>query len=389
VRSPVRSTCAALVAALLASGCGRPVYNLGKVIGAAPPDSIAMDVFLIGDAGLPAPKDEPVLEGLKRAIRWDPGRSFVVFLGDNVYPAGIPPEGTPYRAEAERILDEQLDVLRDTRARGLFVPGNHDWEAGGAGGWDAIRRQAEYVEGKGGDLVEFLPRGGCPGPEVLDLGDAVRLIALDTQWWLHDQAKPRSADSGCAAYTDAQVIDSVRAALRTAGPRLTVVVGHHPIVSGGEHGGYFDWPSYLVPFYPWARRGGFADQDIASTGYRRMIRVLTAAFQPERPVVYAAGHEHNLQVLRRNPAGYLLVSGGGIYGHTSQVRAITGSRYINRASGFMRLTVLRDGRARLAVVLVDSKGEPSENFSMWLDRPAGTPAPVRAAAGSETGDADS
>lgn len=389
MRSTIRTTCAALVAALLVSGCGKPVLNIGKVIAAVSPDSVALDLFLIGDAGLPAPRNEPVLAALTRTLAWDPDRTFVVYLGDNVYPAGLPAAGDPYREEAERILDEQLEVLRDTRTRGIVIPGNHDWEAGGSAGWDAVRRQAAYVEERGGGYVDFLPRGGCPGPEVVDVGREVRLVALDTQWWLHDGPKPASAASGCATYTDAQVIDSVRAALRSAGERLTIVVGHHPIVSGGEHGGYFDWPSYVFPLYPWARRGGFADQDISSTGYRRMIRVLSAAFVPERPVVYAAGHEHNLQVLRRDPAGYLLVSGGGIYGHTSQVRAITGTRYANRASGYMRLTVLHDGRVRLAVILVDAEGESSENFSMWLERPAGVPAPARAATEQEDADADS
>ncbi len=389
MRIVVRNVCAALAAALLASGCGKPHFNLGKVIDAVSRDSVALDLYLIGDAGLPAPTGEPVLDALKRTLAEDPDRSFVVYLGDNVYPAGLPAEGNAYRAEAERILDEQVEVLRDTRTQGIILPGNHDWEAGGRGGWDAIRRQAAYVEEKGGDRVRFLPRGGCPGPEVVDVGREVRLLVLDTQWWLHDFAKPTSAASGCATYTDAQVIDSVRAALRGAAGRLTVVVGHHPLVSGGEHGGYFDWPSYLIPAYPWARRGGFADQDISSTAYRRMIRVLTAAFQPERPVVYAAGHEHNLQVLRRDPAGYLLVSGGGIYGHTTQVRAITGSRYINRASGFMRLTVLRDGRVRLAVLLVNARGEATENFSMWVDRPAGTPVQAPAATRAGGTDADS
>jgi hypothetical protein len=382
-----RAFCAATVAALLAGGCARPVYNLGKVVGAVSPDSVALDLFLIGDAGLPAPGGDPVLQALERTLRWDPNRSYVVYLGDNVYPAGIPPEGHAYREEAERILDEQVEVLRDTRTRGLFIPGNHDWEAGGGGGWDAVRRQAEYVLDVGDGLAEYLPRGGCPGPEVVDVGEEVRLVALDTQWWLHDGPKPRDASSGCATFSDQQVIDSVRTLLRTAGERATVVVAHHPLVSGGEHGGYFDWPTYLFPFYPWARRGGFADQDVGTTGYRRMIRVLTAAFSPEPPLVYAAGHEHNLQVLRRDPARYLLVSGGGIYGHTSQVRAITGTRYANRASGFMRLTFLRDGRIRLAVILVDAEGETTENYSAWLERPRGEPTPAVVSTGEGT-DAD-
>jgi hypothetical protein len=55
----------------------------------------------------------------------------------------------------------------------------------------------------------------------------------------------------------------------------------------------------------------------------------------------------------------------------------------------MRLTVLRDGRVRLAVLLVNAEGEATENFSMWVDRPAGTPVQAPAATRAEGTDADS
>ena len=38
--------------------------------------------------------------------------------------------------------------------------------------------------------VRLLPKGGCPGPEVVDLGPHLRLIVLDSEWWVHNDVKP-------------------------------------------------------------------------------------------------------------------------------------------------------------------------------------------------------
>ncbi|HEU0053509.1 MAG TPA: hypothetical protein VFQ39_10045, partial [Longimicrobium sp.] len=213
------------------------------------------------------------------------------------------------------------------------------------------------------------PQGGCPGPVVLDFGDYLRLITLDTQWWLQGAPKPVGRTAvHCRARTEEEVIDSLRVDLATAGTRRTVVVAHHPVVSGGEHGGYFDWPTYLFPFHPWARLGGlFARQDVSGREYRNLRESLGRAFAANPPTVYAAGHDHNLQVLRRDPARWLLVSGAGIYNHTTAVRAITGSRYARRASGYMVATFLADGRIRLSVRVVDADGDAHEDYSTWLE----------------------
>lgn len=372
--TPVRlPAAAALLASLVLSGCGlfgRPFLNLSDSLPPVAPDSIAAELFLIGDAGLPAPGGEPVLAALKKAVSWDPDRSLVVFLGDNVYPAGLPDSTSPYRKEAERILKAQLDVLRETGTHGVFVPGNHDWDAGGPLGWWTVVRQEHYIEEHGEGLASFRPSYGCPGPEIIDYGDALRLVFLDTQWWLHEGRKPQGADSPCPATSRAEVIDSLRSVLRNASPRAVIVMAHHPIISAGHHGGYFDWPAYVVPLYAWARLTGFANQDISSREYRAMRDALEQAFSESRPLIYAAGHEHNLQVLARRPARFLLVSGGGVYGHTTGLRGITGTRYVRSASGFMRLTVLTDGRLRLGAFVVDGEGEATEDFSMWLPRTA-------------------
>jgi hypothetical protein len=100
----------------------------------------------------------------------------------------------------------------------------------------------------------------------------------------------------------------------------------------------------------------------------------------------ASGHDHNLQVIRGGRpevtnAGYQLVSGAGILGHSSLVREIEGTLFAREAAGFMRLDVTRDGRVRLSVSTVVPEGTrpvgaSAEVYSLWLTTEpsvAGTP----------------
>lgn len=372
--------------ALLLGGCGKSYLNLGTLADPLDADSLEADVFLIGDAGHPAEEEEPVLNALQQQLAQTRGRSLVAFLGDNIYPAGLPDSTAPDRKVTEQILRAQMEPLLETRTRGIFIPGNHDWGGMTSAGWEAVQRQERFIETHGRGLLEFLPDGGCPGPVVRDVGKSLRLVIIDTHWWLHRGPKPLHPASLCPADEEEELVDSIRATLRQSwlDRRHAIVLAHHPLASGGQHGGYFDWPTYLIPVHPWARQGGyFADQDVSGEEYRDMIFSFTRAFRDHPPLIYAAGHEHNLQVLHRGPARYLLVSGGGIYGHTTPVRAITGTQYANRASGYMRLTVLNNGNVRLGVVVVDAQGRPREDFSTWLVRLAGAPAAQDSVTGTQ------
>jgi len=361
---------------------------------AAPMDSIELALFLIGDAGSKRYDGEPVLQELTRqADSFRSVRQYVVFLGDNVYPRGVPPAGEPMRNDAERKLAAQVQAIRKGAGAGILVPGNHDWDRQGRNGWDAIRRQDTLVQQLGGEQVRLLPHGGCPGPEVVDVGERLRLIALDSEWWVHNYVKPSGDGSPCPTRTEREVTDSLLGALRDKGSRYAVVVDHHPLRSGGEHGGSFTLGDHLFPLrnvkswlwiplpiigslYPLARQNGISNQDLSGRKYARMVRALEAVFAQYPPLVMASGHDHDLQVIRGGRpeitnAGYQLVSGAGILGHSGLVRRVGGSLFEREAAGFMRLDFTRDGRVRLAITTVVPEGkrpagESAEVFSLWL-----------------------
>ena len=357
-------------------------------------DSIEVAIFLIGDAGSKAYDGEPVLREL--AIQSDslrPVRQFIVFLGDNVYPRGVPPLGHPNRKDAERRLAAQVLAIRKGSAQGLLIPGNHDWDRQGRDGWNSIRRQDSLVRQFGGTDVRLAPSDGCPGPDVVDLGTHVRLIALDTEWWLHNDVKPYGDTSPCPTKTYEEVEDSLAGALRDKGGRHAIILTHHPMQSGGTHGGHFTLNDHLFPLrnwkpwmwlplpiigslYPLARQSGISNQDVSGQKYGQLRAAFERAFYRHPPLVIASGHDHDLQVIRGGRSGitwaaYQLVSGAGILGHASVVRDVEGSLFEREAAGFMRLDVTRAGRIRLSVTTVvpDGQrpvGESAEVFSLWL-----------------------
>jgi hypothetical protein len=348
------------------------------------PDAIAQTLFLIGDAGKPAKGGEPVLVALRRQLAGAGGGATVVFLGDNVYPDGLPGPGHPERAEMERRLDDQVDAVKDVAARVVFIPGNHDWAKGGKDGWEAVRRQERRIEERGGPAVVHLPDDGCPGPEVVDASDRLRLVALDTQWWLHAHDRHEHPGSPCAADSEEEVAAGLSAALEGAGNRDVVVVAHHPLVSSGPHGGRFGPKQHLFPLtevkgalwvplplvgslYPVARGAGLSSQDATSGTYRRMRDALVAAARGRPPLAWAGGHEHVLEVIESPRWGRVLVSGAGIHGHETYARGAPGSLYRSARAGYMRIDFLRDRSRRLGVIEVAADGGHREVFARMLE----------------------
>ncbi len=344
---------------------------------------IETSLFLVGDAGKPALGGEPVMQALTRVLQSSRGEPFVVFLGDNVYPSGLPAADAPERLAMEKVLDIQIQAILKTRAQGVFIPGNHDWDHSGKDGWAKVRMQDAFVDRLGQGRVRMLPDQGCPGPRVEDIGDRLRLVFLDTQWWLHPGPKPVDAASGCQTYTAQAIGVSLSKVLNEAGSRHVVVAAHHPLRSSSRHGGYFTWKEHLFPFtslkpwlyiplpllgsiYPLSRQLGINDQDLAGRANREMRAVFGEAMRANPPLIFAGGHEHTLEIHEGAFSHYALVSGAGVFGRVSPVSDLDTAIFTTEASGFLRLDIMQDGRVRLGVITVDAEANASESFSMFL-----------------------
>src|SRR4051794_6754912 len=75
-------------------------------------------VFLIGDAGAPTlTKQEPNLKLLESELIKAGKDSVVFFLGDNIYPYGMPEATSPLYEIAEKRLLEQLHILKNFQGK--------------------------------------------------------------------------------------------------------------------------------------------------------------------------------------------------------------------------------------------------------------------------------
>jgi hypothetical protein len=173
-------------------------------------------------------------------------------------------------------------------------------------------------------------------------------------------------------------------------------VGHHPIVSHGKHGGFLDWRYHLFPLravgalkgtplailplpvigsiYPLVLEPYVikSPQSSDSPEYQELVRALTRGLSPRPPLVYAAGHEHNLQLLdgrkadtpgSGRAADYLLISGLGSSAKASSVTHQADTMFSYLHPGFMTLDFYRNGAVLLRVV-VPPGGEVV--YSTWL-----------------------
>lgn len=346
-------------------------------------------LFLVGDAGAPRAPREPLLDALAdeagaRVASLGTERVAIALLGDNVYPEGLRAPEHEERAEDERRLGAQLDALRRSGARSFVVPGNHDWSNGGEDGWEAVGRQTRFVAEHG---AHEMPPDGCAGPASATLGAHLALVFLDTQWWLHDGPRPGDATSGCAATSEAEIEQALGRELLDAGERHAIVLGHHPLRSGGPHGGKFGWKEHVFPLREldrslWipipvlgsirhvARMLGVSAQDSPSSAYQAMVASIGRGLASTPPLVFAAGHDHGLQVIRGDGwARFHVVSGAGSPADLTWTYPIGGTLFAEASPGYARLDAFADGAVELTVEEIAGEGSPRRIFSACLAAP--------------------
>ncbi len=342
----------------------------------APTEKPEHVVFLIGDVGK-SPKEgvAPALEMLEQQLKKAGEESTLVFLGDNIYPAGMSSKDDPEkRAHAEFQIDAQLKVLDEYKGRPLFIPGNHDWYSQGIPG---VERQKKYIQKKLNKGIEnkedwqeyFLPKPGCAGPDLIEINDRLVMVIIDTQWWLEDWDHSPEVNSGCEIKSRNSFFLAFEEVLRKHRHKNVIIAMHHPLESGGSHGGHFPARSHIFPltmanpkaYVPLPVLGSIPlvlrstigiTQDIAHPKYRRMKADLMRAAKKNGNFIFVSGHEHNLQYIQAERQ-HFVVSGSG--SKKSEVKLIEGSEFAYAAKGFGRLDIYKDGSTWLSFFASDEE----------------------------------
>lgn len=316
------------------------------------PERVESVLVLLGDPGEARTVDHPILPRIRREVEtWAGGLErdsavAVVILGDLIYPEGLPPRDAPTFERDTLRLASQLrlvagPVARRRGARAFLVAGNHDW--GQREDWEgAVRllRIQAFVDGwrEAGVAASLRPEAGTGGPAVVDMGERLRLVLLDTAWWLLD-AEPEQKED---------VVEGVAEALRGAGDRRVVMAAHHPFESAGPHGGFVSVGRSLGIHFLLARSGALL-QDLNSGPYRALRRALLEVFRrTSPPAVFAGGHEHSLQVIRPSEPHapeVSLVSGSA--SRLTPVGPAPGLVFGASAPGYALLFVMEDGDLHL------------------------------------------
>ncbi len=328
--------------------------------------------YLIGDAGLsPLGGMNPVLLAFRDELGKADKNSTAIFLGDNIYPAGMPGKkgATLAYKTAKSHLDAQIKTLEDFQGRPMFLPGNHDWYNEGPKG---LERQEKYIKKQIESKDPFLPENGCP-MEVVKVNDDLAVIAIDTEWYLTDWDRFPTMNDDCSIKSRTKFWEEVEGAIKKNRDKTTIIALHHPMFTYGVHGGEFSMRQQLYPsskkvplpifgtlINMLRKTTGASTTDIQNKRYKEFRKRMITLAQYSEKVVFASGHEHTLQYIVEQNTPQIVSGSGAKKGAT---RLLGGSKFSTGSKGYAVLQVYKDGSSSVTYYGISEAGEKTELFS--------------------------
>jgi predicted phosphodiesterase len=328
----------------------------------------SFSIYLVGDAGEDTIAGKALLI-LQEQLESDPN-SAVVFLGDNVYPSGFSLKDHSSKLR----LESQLKILKNYKGQVYFIPGNHDWDAQRRKGHVKIKEQQVYVNEylrKNSNVLNkeqgcFFPKDALPGPETVMLNDSLRLIMIDTQWFLHFHKKNKTGSTKQTTTTFYERMDSLLAYSVSEGQQV-IVAGHHPMLTNGEHSRKMQPWRFLVNYTPFRIFGLFGldrlfSQDISQAPYKRMRKRMMASFDKYNNIVYVAGHEHNVQCFNSGKVHYIVSGNGSKSSHLKSKKLFDSFFQDDSSTGFVKLEYFTDKRVITSIYRVTEEVKVLEGY---------------------------
>ena len=309
-------------------------------------------LFLVGDAGnAPEGSSTPLLSALRPLFSEASENSALIWLGDNIYPVGMPPANDPTYALAEHRLNKQLESTDLYPGKIFFIPGNHDWYEYGAQG---VIRQEKYIESYLSNRPAhneqdnyFIPDTACGSIHLVTLTEDLDLVLMDSHWYLKGD---RSLLSHCRDTSQTWFLEELEKTVAKSKAKTIIVSLHHPPYTYGSHGSRFTFRDYAFPFTQISKkvilplpfsgivvnqmRAFITSQDNKHPDYVALKNKISSITKRFDNVIVASGHDHNLQYIVQEGINYI-VSGAG--SKSTAVGMGDGSQFATARKGFARL----------------------------------------------------
>ncbi|MBC30004.1 MAG: phosphoesterase [Muricauda sp.] len=337
-----------------------------SAIRSTPDKEVVHTFYLIGDAGKsPIGGMNPVLKKFRSRLSEAPKNSTAIFLGDNIYPAGLPDkkDSTQAYIEAKSHLDAQLATLENYKGKPVFIPGNHDWYTEGLIG---LKRQENYIEEKLDSKEVFFPENGC-AMEHFKIGDDILVITIDTEWYLTNWNKRPDINDNCDIRDRERFFEELESLIKKNRDRTTLIAMHHPMFSYGPHGGHYSLEKHIYPkghtiplpgfgtlINVLRRTSGASIADMQNKRYNELKKRVVTLAQYSENVILASGHEHTLQYIVEENTPQI-VSGSGA--KEGAARLLNGSRFSTGKRGYAILKVFGDGSSWVEFYGVEGNNE--------------------------------
>ncbi|MGB3606517.1 metallophosphoesterase [Psychroserpens sp.] len=331
--------------------------------------------YLVGDAGTsPQGGMSKALTAFHNHIEnKNTKNDYAIFLGDNIYPEGLPKKDEKGRSKAENALDGQIKSVENFKGEIVFIPGNHDWYSDGLKG---LKRQEKYIEDALGKNT-FQPENGCP-LESIDVSETIQLIAIDTQWYLENWNENPTINDECEIKTRDRFFLEIEGELKKAQNKTIVFAMHHPMYTNGVHGGFYAAKKHLYPTQKnlplpilaslaaqIRTQGGVSIQDRYNERYNKLMnRLETLAYESDN-LVFVSGHEHTLQYIE-NDRVKQIVSGSGA--KQSYATLSNNGLFSYGGQGFAELTIYKDGSSWVTIY-GEENDQPKRLFAQQVYEP--------------------
>lgn len=328
-------------------------------------ENLLHTLYLIGDTGDTKMDNQHILDALQEELKQESASSSIVFLGDNIYPSGMPSKSDKHRKQAESIISRQLDILTDHSGQAYFIAGERDWRKGDRNGRKALRRQEAFVESYFdiNNKVKMYPGKACGDPNEIKVADDLIFLFVNTQWWLQDWSKEKNINESCDIKSRYDLLSTIKEILTDRKNDHVVLFMHHPIQSNGIHGGNFPVSDHIFPFrnnhgvslplpiigslVPIFRNITGTKQDIANAHNQALMQeIRTIATNLRMKVTFASAHDNSLQYFDDDKLQYIISGSGSRVGHT-----VSGGEadFVFQRKGYMKLNFYKEFETWLEV----------------------------------------